>query len=165
MYKSNANSRLEYTHTSISRFTLYKTYPNINLSGCSWVCICKPWGTETRMTTCKKAHTLSWEHETGVQALATNDAEILILSFKAFPNSCDILGQHHRDGGNTKINHVFFVVEGNEGVRGFWILCKSTSGGTVDNHTSLQLLFSLLHITTTTEGTVPTALQKWLEQA
>lgn len=166
MYKSNANSHLEYTHTSISRFTLYKTYSNINLSGCSWVCICKPWGTETRMTTCKKAHALSWEHETGVQALATNYAEILNVSSKAFLNSCDILGQHHRYGGNTKINHVFCVVEGNEGVvRRFWILCKSTSGGTVGNHTSLQLLFSLLHTTTTTDGTVPTALQKWLEQA
>lgn len=53
--------------------------------------------------TCKKAHAPGWEHETGVQALATNYVEIVNLLHKAFPNYCDLLGQHHRD----KINHGF----------------------------------------------------------
>ena len=57
--------------------------------------------------TCKKAHALGWEHEMGVQALATNYAGILDLLRKTFTNTCDFLGQHHRDGGNAKINHGF----------------------------------------------------------
>lgn len=59
----------------------------------------------------------------------------------------------------------FHIVAENESIGDFWILRNSTRGGTVDNHTSLHHLFSLLHTTIATEGIVPTDLRKCLEQA